>query len=249
MSESETPPPLPPLPPPPPARLPAPASGRRPRGPTPSPDRRQRRRHRSRQLLLALTAAAAAAAAGAATPFAASAATVPKGFSVNQDTTDGYAFLYPFGWQEVSVKGQDVVYKDVIEPLENVSVNIIKTESGSLRDLGPPEQVAKALVERVLTGPTQKPQIVSAKEILPVVLRPISMTFCMDLAFQRETDGKVYYTFEFTSQAPNYKRHALGTIAIAQGKFYTLTTGANERRWPKMQDKLNVVANSFITLY
>lgn len=38
-----------------------------------------------------------------------------------KDTQDGYGFLYPFGWQEIAVDGQDVVFKDVIEPLESVS--------------------------------------------------------------------------------------------------------------------------------
>ena len=29
------------------------------------------------------------------------------------------------------------------------------------------------------------------------------------------------------------------------GKFYTVTTGANERRWEKMKDKLHTVIDSF----
>ncbi len=29
------------------------------------------------------------------------------------------------------------------------------------------------------------------------------------------------------------------------GRFYTLTTGANERRWGKMKDKLSTVVRSF----
>jgi photosystem II oxygen-evolving enhancer protein 2 len=34
------------------------------------------------------------------------------------------------------------------------------------------------------------------------------------------------------------------TLTLA-GKFYTLTTGANERRWEKMKDKLHTVVDSF----
>ena len=45
------------------------------------------------------------------------------GFEVVKDQQDAYQFVYPFGWQEVSIPGQDVVYKDVIEPLESVSVS------------------------------------------------------------------------------------------------------------------------------
>lgn len=112
---------------------------------------------------------------------------------------------------------------------------------------------------------------------------------------QNDVDGRAYYTFEFTAQAPNYTRHALGAIVIANGmichpwsspsvrcdilyypgpcgnwkncsnavtghchllfstncewdaagKFYTLTTGANERRWEKMKDRLHTVVDSF----
>lgn len=31
----------------------------------------------------------------------------------------------------------------------------------------------------------------------------------------------------------------------AAGKFYTLTTGANEFRWEKMKDRLKIVVDSF----
>jgi photosystem II oxygen-evolving enhancer protein 2 len=58
-----------------------------------------------------------------------------------QDRGDGYQFLYPFGWQEISVQGQDVVFKDVVEPLESVSVSFIPTDSASIADFGPTETV------------------------------------------------------------------------------------------------------------
>lgn len=43
--------------------------------------------------------------------------------------------------QEVVIEGQDKVFKDVIEPLESVSVNMIPTSKQDIRDFGPPEQV------------------------------------------------------------------------------------------------------------
>ncbi|KAK9669097.1 hypothetical protein RND81_13G108900 [Saponaria officinalis] len=148
-----------------------------------------------------------------------------KGFLSVSDKKDGYEFVYPFGWQEVAIDGQDKVFKDVIEPLESVSVNIIPTAKQDIREFGAPEQVAETLIKRVLAPPTQKTKLIQAKE--------------------HEVDGKAYYTFEFTAQAPNYTRHALSTICINNGKFYTLTTGANERRWGKMKDRLNTVIDSF----
>ncbi|XP_074304658.1 psbP-like protein 1, chloroplastic [Silene latifolia] len=148
-----------------------------------------------------------------------------KNFLSVSDKKDGYEFLYPFGWQEVAIQGQDKVFKDVIEPLESVSVNILPTAKQDIREFGPPDQVAETLIKKVLAPPTQKTKLIQAKE--------------------HEADGKTYYTFEFLAQAPNYTRHALSAICINNGKFYTLTTGANERRWDKMKDRLNTVIDSF----
>ncbi|KAG0448833.1 hypothetical protein HPP92_015892 [Vanilla planifolia] len=153
------------------------------------------------------------------------AADAKKGFQFASDKNNGYSFLYPFGWQEVVVQGQDKVFKDVIEPLEIVSVNMVPTIKQDVRELGSPKEVADVLIKKVLAPPSQKTKLVEASE--------------------HDVDGKVYYTFEFIAQAPNFTRHALGSIVIGNGKFYTLTTGANERRWEKMKDKLHTVVESF----
>lgn len=148
-----------------------------------------------------------------------------KGFQLVSDRKDGYSFLYPFGWQEVVVQGQDKVFKDVIEPLESVSINLAPTIKQDIRELGSAQEVADALIKKVLAPPSQKIKLVEASE--------------------HDVNGKTYYTFEFIAQAPNFTRHALGAIAIANGKFYTLTTGSNERRWEKMKDRLHTVVDSF----
>lgn len=148
-----------------------------------------------------------------------------KGFLPVTDKKDGYSLLYPFGWQEINIEGQDKVFKDVIEPLENVSVNVFPTSKQDIRDLGSPKEVAEALIKKVLAPPNQKTKLIDAAE--------------------HDVDGKAYYTFEFIAQAPNFTRHALSAICIGNGKFYTVTTGANERRWEKMKDKLNTVIDSF----
>eukprot|EP00252_Welwitschia_mirabilis_P015729 TRINITY_DN3483_c0_g1_i4.p1 TRINITY_DN3483_c0_g1~~TRINITY_DN3483_c0_g1_i4.p1 ORF type:complete len:244 (+),score=46.42 TRINITY_DN3483_c0_g1_i4:216-947(+) len=150
---------------------------------------------------------------------------VPKGYKLSKDKFDGYSFVYPFGWQEVVVRGQDITYKDVIEPLESASVTLVPTDKTDIHDYGPPEQVAETLISKVLTPPSQKAKLLNVKE--------------------RSAEGKNYYVFEFVSRAPNFVRHALGTVAIGNGKLYALTTGANERRWQKMEEKLHAVVDSF----
>ncbi|EOA24740.1 hypothetical protein CARUB_v10018017mg [Capsella rubella] len=132
-----------------------------------------------------------------------------KGFLAVSDNKDAYSFIYPFGWQEVVIEGQDKVYKDVIEPLESVSVNLIPTSKQTIKDFGPPKQIAETLIKKVLAPPNQKTTLVDA------------------------------------SEARNYTRHALGVLTVFNGKFYTLTTGANERRWEKMKERLHTVVDSF----
>ena len=43
--------------------------------------------------------------------------------------------------QEVRIQGQDVAFKDLIEPLESVSVSILDTQTESLASLGSPTEV------------------------------------------------------------------------------------------------------------
>ncbi|KAI8017153.1 hypothetical protein LOK49_LG04G01815 [Camellia lanceoleosa] len=158
--------------------------------------------------------------------YASFAAESKKGFLGVTDKKDGYSFVYPFGWQEVVIEGQDKVFKDVIEPLESVSVVMIPTNKQDIRDLGPPQEVAETLIKKVLAPPSQKTKLVEATE--------------------HDVDGNAYYTIEFIAKAPNYTRHALSAICIGNGRFYTVTTGANERRWEKMKDKLHTVIDSFL---
>ncbi|CAA2955670.1 psbP 1, chloroplastic [Olea europaea subsp. europaea] len=153
------------------------------------------------------------------------AAETKQGFLSVTDKKDGYTFLYPFGWQEVVVEGEDKVFKDVIEPLESVSVNLIPTSKQDIRDFGSPQEVAQTLIRKVLASPSQKTKLIQASE--------------------HDVNGKAYYVIEFIAQAPNYSRHALSAICVGNGKFYTLTTGANERRWEKMKDRLKTVVDSF----
>jgi hypothetical protein len=62
-------------------------------------------------------------------------------------------------------------------------------------------------------------------------------------------DGHLYYALEYVTKTNSYERHALTIVTITQGKFYTLTTGSSERRWPKMKDRLQVTIDSFNVYY
>ena len=153
-----------------------------------------------------------------------------SGFNVVKETREGYQFIYPVGWQEISVDGQAKVFKDIIEPLESISLNIYPTERESLKDFGTAQEVAETLVKQALSAPGALGKLLSAKE-------------------RTDKDGHLYYSFEFVSKTKSYERHALTTVTITQGKFFTLTTGSSERRWDKMKDRLNAANDSFLVYY
>ena len=84
-----------------------------------------------------------------------------------KDAQDGYSFVYPFGWQEVAVKGQDVVYKDVIEPLESVSVSISKTDKDKVSEFGAAPEARACGLRACARG------LLCSREVLGASLRPV----------------------------------------------------------------------------
>jgi photosystem II oxygen-evolving enhancer protein 2 len=177
-----------------------------------------------RSAVLGGVAAAAAALAPAGPALALS------GFSVVKDTRDGYQFFYPVGWQEISVDGQDAVFKDVIEPLESVALNIYPTSRESLAEVGTPDEVAKTLVSKALAIPGAQAKVLKTAQ-------------------RKDKEGHLYYALEYVTKTNSYERHALTIVTITQGKFYTLTTGSSERRWAKMKDRLQTTVDSFNVYY
>eukprot|EP00793_Prasinoderma_coloniale_P004857 PRCOL_00000618-RA len=171
----------------------------------------------------AMLSAGAALAAGAAVGVAP--ASAAGGYVPVKDLQDNYEFLYPQGWEEVRVQGQDKVFKDLIEPLESVSVTVLPTQTEKLTDLGDAKTVAPQFIDKVLSTPGSE-----------FKLKDVST---------REDAGHTYYTFIYEVVQNGFKRFGVSTIAIDGGKFYVLTTGAGDKRWPKVQRTLLTVADSF----
>ncbi|KAG6765312.1 hypothetical protein POTOM_029343 [Populus tomentosa] len=103
-------------------------------------------------------------------------------------------------WQEVVIEGQDKVFKDVIEPLESVGVNMSPTVKQDLRDNGPPQQVAETLIKKVSATSRGKRGLLKKEQLADI--------YCA-ITVQHDADGKVYYAIESVAQAPNFTCHAL----------------------------------------
>lgn len=125
----------------------------------------------------------------------------------------------------MTLEGQDRAFKDVIQPLESVSLSISPTARASLAEAGTPEEVARSLISKS-AGPGTKTAFVAASE-------------------RKDANGTPFYVFEFTSSARNVTRHSLTTLAVTNGKVFTLTTGCGQPRWAKMEPLLRTVVDSF----
>jgi len=152
-----------------------------------------------------------------------------NGLKVYVDSIDGYEFLYPNGWIPVKVtNGPDIVFRDLIEETENVSVVVSPIDSDkTLADLGSPSEVGQRLAQRVIAPPN------SGREAELVA------------AASRQLGPKTYYNLEYAIKLGNQERHNLASVAVSRGKLYTLSVSAPEQRWSRVHDRFEQVINSF----
>ncbi|CAA6661782.1 unnamed protein product [Spirodela intermedia] len=150
---------------------------------------------------------------------------VPDRYKAFVDPIDGYSYIYPSDWRDFEFTGCDSAFKDRNVALQHVRVSFVPTEKKDVNDLGQIEEVVPSLVKTVYAAPTQTPTILDMQE--------------------RNIDGKNYWTFEYVLQSPTFGRTAFATIAIGNGRYYTLVVGANERRWTRVRNQLRAVADSF----
>ncbi|WYM01928.1 MAG: photosystem II reaction center PsbP [Gloeotrichia echinulata CP02] len=146
------------------------------------------------------------------------------------DTIDGYEFSYPNGWVQVKVaNGPDVVFHDLIEFSENVSVVISPVPEGkTLAELGTATEVGYRLGKAALAPPGsgRSAELVNAVE--------------------RESNGKIYYILEYAVKLPNnQQRHNIASVAVSRGKVFTFNASIPENRWHKVKSIIDDAINSF----
>ncbi|QLE55890.1 photosystem II reaction center PsbP [Nostoc sp. TCL26-01] len=153
------------------------------------------------------------------------------GFKSFVDTTDGYEFLYPNGWLQVKVaNGPDVVFHDLIEISENVSVVISPVpDDKTLQELGTPTEVGYKLGKAALAPPDsgRSAELVNA--------------------LQKESqEGKTYYILEYLVKLPDQQqRHNIASVAVSRGKLFTFNASIPEKRWRRVKGTMEDVVNSF----
>ncbi|MGA0197643.1 MAG: photosystem II reaction center PsbP [Prochlorotrichaceae cyanobacterium] len=148
----------------------------------------------------------------------------------------GYRFLYPNGWVQVKLtqlaSPPDVVFRDLINETENVSVVIspLSSEDGStptLEALGTPGEVGYSLQQNAIAPPGsgRTAELVNATE--------------------RTAGPKTYYILEYEVTLPGQRRHDLASVVVNRGNLYTFNASTTEDRWQKLADRFKTIVNSF----
>lgn len=157
------------------------------------------------------------------------AATATSGLKSFVDSTDGYQFLYPNGWVQAQVSGgPDVVFRDLIQQTENLSVIISEVQKDkTLKDLGTPGEVGYKLSKSAIAPPgsDREAELVNAEA--------------------RESGSKTYYILEYAVKLPNQRRHNLASVAVSRGKLYTFNISTSEQRWQKLHPVFEQVVKTF----
>jgi photosystem II oxygen-evolving enhancer protein 2 len=155
------------------------------------------------------------------------------GLSSHIDSLDGYRFLYPTGWTEVKnlaeTSGLDVIFHDIIEQTENISVVINPTPGKrKLDDLGTPSEVGYRLGKSAIApdGSGREAELVNAEA--------------------GQVGDRLYYLLEYAVTLPDGQhRHNISSAVIYRGNLYTLNASTPEARWDTMKDILTQSVKSF----
>ncbi len=149
------------------------------------------------------------------------------------DAKQGYEFLYPNGWISVQVEnasaGVDVVFRDIIERSENLSVVISDIpDDKNLTDLGTPSEVGYIFMQQVNSNPNLNREA----ELITAAAKPVG--------------DKTYYILEYQVELPSdQERHNLASVVVSRGKLFTFNLSTNQRRWEKVKTLFEIVVNSF----
>jgi photosystem II oxygen-evolving enhancer protein 2 len=152
------------------------------------------------------------------------------GLQAYVDTGDSYKFLYPNGWVPVkTTKGADIIFHDLIESSENVSVVISQVDKAKkLSDLGTATDVGEKMGKNAIapTGSGREAELLSAEA--------------------KDIRGKTYYILEYDVKMPNNShRHNVASVVVSRGKLFTFNASTTDRRWAKMKKVFGEVVSSF----
>lgn len=149
------------------------------------------------------------------------------------DSAAGYRFFYPNGWVPVEVQdaseGVDVVFRDIIERTENLSVIVSRVpKDKTLESLGTPTEVGYRFLKKTNAS------------------APLGRETDLIAAGSYTVDAMPYYLLEYAVKQPDgQRRHNIASVAVSRGKLFTFNISTSEDRWEQVKDYFQKVAQSF----
>lgn len=145
--------------------------------------------------------------------------------------TYGYEVLYPNGWIPVNTENSnssvDVVFRDLIEYSENLSVIISDVPADkTLAELGTPTDVGYRFMQEASQLSDREPDLIRADS-------------------RTDDAGQTYYILEYEVTLPDGQvRHDLATVAVKFGKLYSFNLSTFQQRWNDVEALFNIIINS-----
>jgi len=164
-------------------------------------------------------------------------------YDTYKDTQRGYELKYPTGLQKSdSNKNYDLFLRDLIEPLESVSVRITDTKRKSLDEIGNATEVAQLLMKD--NTPEKAPkELISAESKVDASGRRYDV---VEYAFQWKFEDDLAQRLG----RKRFQLHQKALITVDRRKQYFVLVGAEEDRWPIVgEGQLAVAIDTFTLLF
>jgi len=153
----------------------------------------------------------------------------------------GYEFRFPTGPQKSVLKGYDVFYRDILEPLEYIGVKVVDTSRRDLDEVGTPQEVGEKLLKDVV--PAGAPQeIISATSKKDEIGHRIDI---IEYAYQWKFDDAMARQL----RRKKFQLHCKAAVVIARKKQFVLTIAAEENRWPIRGEDYQIAIDTFKLTY
>jgi len=133
----------------------------------------------------------------------------------------GWTILAPSGWNKFDgeVGAYDVKWEDLVDPTENIKISStpVKSTTTSVDVLGDVKEVGAKLAS------SRNAKLIAALE--------------------RQTDGILFYTFDF---ALDDGTHQLLQLCVNKGKIWSLDANSKEKKFAKRKDLYYNILGSFM---
>eukprot|EP00931_Biecheleriopsis_adriatica_P118567 TRINITY_DN93939_c0_g1_i1.p1 TRINITY_DN93939_c0_g1~~TRINITY_DN93939_c0_g1_i1.p1 ORF type:complete len:239 (-),score=51.12 TRINITY_DN93939_c0_g1_i1:75-791(-) len=158
-------------------------------------------------------------------------------FETYEDKYKGFGLKLPTGVQKYDNKGYDYFWRDLLEPLEFIAVKVLDSTRNDLKEVGPPEEVAKKIMGDLI--PQGAPQEL------------ISATSGTNGLGGREDTIEFAYQWKFDQQMARmlgrqkFQLHAKAKVTVANKKQYLVIIASEENRWQFRGEDYKIALDSF----